>query len=100
MSRKRKRGTGRGAGTISIGVIVVAFLIVMGTQIIRLKQKDDAYASRQQELQQQYEEETERANELGDLEEYMKSDQYIEDTAKSKLGLTYDSEIIFKESEE
>ena len=27
----------------------------------------------------------------------MKSSQYIEDVAKSKLGLTYKNEIIFKE---
>lgn len=48
-------------------------------------------------LQQQYEEETERSTEIDDLETYMKSSQYIEDVAKSKLGLTYKNEIIFKE---
>ena len=50
-----------------------------------------------EELQQQYEEETERSTEIDDLETYMKSSQYIEDVAKSKLGLTYKNEIIFKE---
>ena len=29
----------------------------------------------------------------------MKTSQYIEDVAKSKLGLTYKNEIIFKEKE-
>ena len=48
---------------------------------------------------QQYEDETERAAELDELEEYMGSSEYIEDVAKSKLGLTYENEIIFKESE-
>ena len=50
-------------------------------------------------LMQQYEDETERAAELDELEEYMGSSEYIEDVAKSKLGLTYENEIIFKESE-
>lgn len=100
MSRKRRRGTGHSAGTISIGLIVITFLVVMAVQIVHLKKKDDTYAARQEDLEQQYEEETERAKDLDDLEDYMKTDQYIEDTAKSKLGLTYDSEIIFKESEE
>ena len=48
-------------------------------------------------ITQQYEEETERSTEIDDLETYMKSSQYIEDVAKSKLGLTYKNEIIFKE---
>jgi cell division protein DivIC len=30
----------------------------------------------------------------------MQTTQFIEDTAKSKLGLAYDNEIIFKEVEE
>lgn len=59
--------------------------------------KDAEYAAKEKELQQQYEEETERSTEIDDLETYMKSSQYIEDVAKSKLGLTYKNEIIFKE---
>ena len=51
------------------------------------------------ELQQEKQDETQRSSELDDLEEYMKSSQYIEDVAKSKLGLTYKNEIIFKEKE-
>ena len=38
-----------------------------------------------------------QSTEIDDLETYMKSSQYIEDVAKSKLGLTYKNEIIFKE---
>ena len=63
----------------------------------RIRSKDAEYAAKEKELQQQYEEETERSTEIDDLETYMKSSQYIEDVAKSKLGLTYKNEIIFKE---
>ena len=44
-----------------------------------------------------YEEETEREGKLSDYEEYIDSQEYVEDTARSKLGLIYDDEIIFRE---
>ncbi|MCI7106595.1 MAG: septum formation initiator family protein [Lachnospiraceae bacterium] len=97
MSR-RKKGRRRGTGMVSITVIVLAFMVVMAVQIYRIKEKDDAYVAREQELKQEYQDETQRASEIGDLETYMKSSEYIEDVAKSKLGLTYKNEIIFKES--
>ena len=78
-------------------IIVLAFLVVMTVQICRIRSKDAEYAAKEKELQQQYEEENERSTEIDDLETYMKSSQYIEDVAKSKLGLTYKNEIIFKE---
>ena len=97
MSR-RKKGRRRGTGMVSITVIVLAFMVVMAVQIYRIKEKDDAYVAREQELKQEYQDETQRASEIGDLETYMKSSEYIEDVAKSKFGLTYKNEIIFNES--
>lgn len=99
MSRKKKKRQ-QNAGMVSVSIIVIAFLAVMAVQILHLKQKDAAYEERQQELQAQYEEETQRSEDLDELEAYTKSQEYIEDTAKSKLGLAYENEIIFKESEE
>ncbi len=98
MNRRRKRR--RNTGTVAITIIVLAFLVVMSIQIYRLKLKDSEYAAREQELKQEFEEETQRATEIDNLEEYMKSSEYIEDVAKSKLGLTYKNEIIFKEKDE
>ena len=80
-------------------MIVVAFLIVMIFQIVQLKNKETAYAQQTAELNKQLQEETERTDEINALADYMQSDQYIEDMAKSKLGLAYDNEIIFKEKE-
>jgi cell division protein DivIC len=98
MSRKRNKKN-KSAGTVGIGFFVMLFLAVMAVQIYRVKQKDDAYAEQMEELQAQLDAENERSTELDELEEYMKSDEYIEDTAKSKLGLAYDNEIIFKETD-
>lgn len=98
MSRRRKRR--KNTGTIGIVIIVLAFLVVMSIQIYRIKLKDAEYAAREQELLKEYEEETQRATEIDHLEEYMKTSEYIEDVAKSRLGLTYKNEIIFKETDD
>jgi cell division protein DivIC len=90
----------RSSGTIGITVIVLAFLVVMVIQIVNIKAKDAEYEAKEQDLREEYEEETQRASELDELETYMKSSEYIEDVAKSKLGLTYKNEIIFKEKDE
>ena len=97
MSRRRKK---RSTGAFSVMIIVIAFLMVMAIQIGRLKEKDAAYAAQEKELQQQYDEEQARAENIDDMAAYMKSNEYIEDVAKSKLGLAYENEIIFKERED
>ena len=96
MSTRRRRQ--RKNGTVSIAIIVLAFLIVMSVQIFKLKQKEAAYAAQEAELKEAYEQETERAEEIESLADYVQSDKYIIDMAHSKLGLAYDNEIIFKES--
>ena len=94
-----RRSSKKRGGTLSVAVIVVAFLIVMIFQIVQLKNKETAYAQQTAELNKQLKEETERTDEINALADYMHSDQYIEEMAKSKLGLAYDNEIIFKEKE-
>ena len=63
MSRKARKKR-HNAGTISIVVIVLGFLLIMSVQIFKLKQKDDLYAEREENLMQQLEDEQERASEL------------------------------------
>lgn len=64
-----------------------------------LKGKLAANEDRKQELDRQIEEENQRTEEIGDLQEYMQSDEYAEKVAREKLGLVKDGEILFKESE-
>lgn len=94
-----KRKKGHDAGTISIIVIVLIFLSVMSVQIYRLKQKDAIYAQREQNLEEQLAQELQREEELKELDLYTKSVEYIKDMA-NKLGLVFENEIIFKESDE
>jgi cell division protein DivIC len=91
--RKKKNKTGR----MSIACILMVLLLFMSVQIIKLYQKDQEYIAREADLTTQFEQETERADQLSDYEKYIGSQEYVEDTAKSKLGMVYDHEIIFKE---
>ncbi len=95
MSRNKKKRNQ--AGKAGIAYIVVFLLIIISAKIVMLYQKDQAYREREAELDAIYQEETERRDELSDYEEYMGSREYIEDTARRKLGLIYDNEMIFKE---
>lgn len=96
MKKRRKKGT----GTISIGIIVLAFLAVLSVQMLKLGQKVEAQNERIGELNDQLAEEIDRAEDILLLEETMKDTKFIEEQAKSKLGLVYDNEIIFKEKED
>ena len=97
--RKKKKKKTHDPGTISIIVIVLIFLSVMSVQIYRLKQKEAIYAQREKNLLQQIADETQREEELEELNLYTKSMEYIKDMA-NKMGLVFENEIIFKESDE
>lgn len=97
--RKRKINNNR-AGKLCISMILLAFVAAMSIQIVKVYQKDQEYAAKQELLEQQLLDETNRQDELEDYEQYTQSQQYIEDMAKSKLGLLYDNEIVFREQDE
>ena len=94
---KRKRKNGNRVGRLCITCIVFIFALVMSVQIVTVYQKDQEYIAKQAELEQQLSDEQDRQGELKDYETYTKSQQYVEDVAKSKLGLLYKNEVVFKE---
>lgn len=81
-----------------IGIVLV-FAVVMSIQILHIYEKDQEYITQQTELEQELSDEQERQSELEEYEAYTKSDEYVEDVAKSRLGLLYDNEIVFKEQD-
>ena len=98
MSAKRRKKK-QNPGTLSIICIVIFFLVVMSIQIYKLKEKDALLAEKEALLQEQVTDEEERAEELEELDAYTKSIEYIKEMA-NKLGLVFENEIIFKESDE
>lgn len=96
MRRKRKQNK---SAVLCVSLITLMLLGVMSVQILSLYGRNQSYQEKEQELQTQLESEQQRQLELKEYEEYVKTKEYIEQTAKTKLGLAYPNEIIFKEKE-
>ena len=98
--RRRKKRKQNGNGKIWISIIVATLLIVMSVQIVGLYNKKETYMAKESSLKTQLEDEKNRSQEIKDYEEYTKTQKFIEDMAKSRLGLVYDNEVIFKKKVE
>jgi cell division protein DivIC len=74
-------------------------MVIMLGQGINMRKKIATNNERLQSVEKQIKEENQRTKEIEELQEYMKSDEYAEKTAKEKIGLVKDNEIIFKETD-
>lgn len=92
---RRRRNENR-LGMSMAALAIFMMVIVVGINSYSLKQKQEAYMAREEELLQQIEEQVNRSEELKELEVYTKTKKYAEEVAKDKLGLVYENEIIFK----
>ena len=90
--RKKSRTT-----EFSITIVLCCLVAVLTVKGISLQQ--NANASRLSSLDSQIEEEKQRTDDITALKEYMQTDEYIEKTAREKLGMVKDNEILFKESQ-
>ena len=77
-----------------IGLIVMTTLVV---QLFALNRKYQSYKAREAQLTEELQAQKEKKQDLKDYEKYTKTTEYTESRARSKLGLLYDNEIIFKE---
>ena len=82
-----------------ICMILVALSGVLAVSSIRLNAKNAQYKAEEEELERQIKEEEQRAKEVEEFEEYVKTDDYIKATAEEKLGLVDPNEIVFKPAE-
>jgi cell division protein DivIC len=79
-----------------ISCVIVILGVTLSVASISLHKKNKAYKTQEAELERQLEEEALRAEEIEELEEYVGTDEYIEDVAKDKLGLVHPNEILFE----
>lgn len=91
---KKKRQNKLGMACVS--VVVIAVFVVIMIKSVDLKAKKDAYEEQKRVLNEQITAEDKRALNLEEYEKYTKTDRYVEEIAKEKLGLVYEDEIIFK----
>ena len=79
------------------GIAVIA-LVLLGSLMVQsktLQQRLDYYDSKAVALEKSIEKE--RTKEIEAEKEYMKTDEYVEEAAREKLGLVKDNEIVFQE---
>lgn len=75
-------------------VAVVAIFFIFGRQ--NLVAKNNEYEAHKQRLEEQIEQQQQVQQDLQERAKYVQTKKYIEEIAKSKLGLVYPDEIIFK----
>lgn len=80
-----------------VAILVVFLLVVMSVQLFSLYGRYDKYQKKEASLNTELSAQEEKKQDLLDYENYTKSDKYVENTAKSKLGLVYKNETIFRE---
>jgi cell division protein DivIC len=83
---------------LMICMVLVFLSGVLAVSSVKLQAKNARYKTQEEELQAQIREEEKRSEEVKEYEEYVKTDDYIKETAEQKLGLVDPNEIIFKPS--
>lgn len=100
MKNIKKRKSQSKTAMISITFVVgILFLGMMGKSL-NLQKQLSSYDFQIRDLDRQIEDEEGRTTEIDDLKEYMETDEYAEETAREKLGLVKENEIVFKEGED
>lgn len=94
--RQRKRVQRHKRSVLAISAVILLLLVMVSVNGITLHAKEKAYIAQETELKKQIKEEKDRAAEIADLEDYVGTDEYVEDVAREKLGLVHKGEIIFK----
>lgn len=81
-----------------ICAVLICLTGALGVGSLRLHAKSVKYQKQEAELKDQIADEKERSKEVKEYEEYVKTDDYIKQTAEDKLNLVDPNEIIFKPS--
>ncbi|MDD6327732.1 MAG: cell division protein FtsL [Eubacteriales bacterium] len=102
MSRSNKRKSRRRQSKVAsfmIVVTVVTVCVVSGLLVGNLRRKSKDLAQTEYMLEQRLEQANLDHENLLAQEQYMKTNQYVEDVAKEKLGMVYPDEIVIRPKE-
>lgn len=95
-SRKKRQN---GFSVALVIMVLVMLMIVITFGRINLQKKQEVYAQKEQQLQEQIDAEVKRSEEIEEYRKYTQTQKYVEEVAKEKLGLVNENEIIFKTEE-
>lgn len=94
-SKHRKRIRTKKNWYVPIATLII--IGVLGFQIISMYSKLSGYRDKKASLEKELSEALTTKQELIDYEIYTQSDEYIKNTARNKLGLVGENEIVFRE---
>lgn len=94
--RARRRAFQHKLSILMVSGVVMILGIMLSIASVSLHAKNQDLEAQAAELEEQLEAEQMRSEEIDELEEYVGTDEYVEDVAKDKLGLVYPNEILFE----
>ena len=93
---KMRRRSVNFSGMFLVTIVVAMIVLVVLFKSNELKGKLAAYEKRESYLVEQIDEQKRRSEEIEEYRKYTQTKQYVEDMAKSRLGLVYKDEIVFE----
>ena len=97
--RKSRNSWGNRMALIGITMVVMSLGVVTHVGTASLREKEQEYAVKEQNLEKTKAQEEARAAELEEYRIYVQTKQYVGKVAKEKLGLVNEDEILFKAGE-
>ena len=95
-----RRKTHNKMSMILIAVAVIVMTIIVGYSVYNMKIELNENKERIENLNEELKSEEKRKEEIAEYQEYIQTDEFIEDTAREKLGLVHDDEIVFIKEED
>lgn len=96
--RKSKRRQSKFASLMIVSTVVTVCIMTL-VLVSDLRRKSRDLSQTETMLEQRIEQATAAHDKLIAQEQYMQTDQYIEDMAKEKLGMVYPDEIVIRPKE-
>ena len=95
-----RRNTHNRMSMILISIVVIVMTIIVGYSVYNMKIELKENQERIEKLNGEIANEEKHAEEIKEYEKYIETDEFVEDTAREKLGLVYEDEVVFIKEED
>lgn len=98
--RKKNNNPNNRIISLVIVIVVIVLCIVLAVRSNQIKKQNASSQIRIEKIKQQIEEQKKIQSELLEYEKYTKTKQFVEEIARTRFGLIYPDEVIFKNTNE
>lgn len=82
-----------------VSLVVLFIVVAVSVRAVDLRKQREAYEAQVMQLDEQIQDEKDRAAEIEEYRKYTQTKKFVEEVAKEKLGLVYEDEVIFRMEE-